>query len=872
MQEDDDQLGLAHFVEHMAFNGSKNFKKNELVDYLESVGTKFGPDLNAYTSFDETVYMLQVRTDDEEKMMKGMTVLEDWAGGLTFDHEEIDKERGVVESEWRSRLSPDQRMQNKYFPIMYKDSRYATRLPIGDPDIINNANYDVVKRYYNDWYRPNLMAVVVVGDVDVDKMEADIKARFGKLENPKVPRAKEKYDVPGHQETLVSIVSDKEASFTRVNLMYKHKGEKTKNEADFRRSLTHNLYNSMLNARLDELTQSPEPPFTFAYTGYGGDVGSLATYSSYAFTKEGGAPMGLETVLTETKRVIDHGFNQSELDRKKLEMIKGIERAVKEMDKVESRRLVGKYVYHFLKGNPIPSETQREVLYKKLIPTITLKEVNELGAKWVTDANRVVVITGPEKEEVPMPTEAEILGVFDKVATKTLEPYEDKVSDEPLLAIDLQPVDIKDSKMVESVGITEFTLANGVKVILKPTDFKNDEIMMRAYSPGGTSLYSDADYPSAANAARIINEGGISTFDLPQLQKKLAGKKVNVSPSIGSMYEYMNGGCSPDDLETMMQLTYLYFNAPRANEDIVTSYINKQKSIYKNLFSNPQYWFFDQSSKIKYDNHPRMGFPTEEQLDKISLEKVMEVYKDRFADASDFTFFFVGNFDVAAMKEMTAKYLGNLPNIGRKETWKDLGINMVGGNVNKTLTKGEAPKSQIDMTFHGKYDKWSPREVYKFYMAADLLRIKMRESMREDKGGVYGVGVRGNVSKYPKSQYSINISFNSEPDKVEELIKTGLNDIETIRKEGVQESDLNKVKETRVQSRTKDLKENNWWMGNIQGVYRDGWNTFDNFSLESYQSIIESVTPAEIQETIKQYYDDANFMRIVMNPAPAETN
>ena len=290
------------------------------------------------------------------------------------------------------------------------------------------------------------------------------------------------------------------------------------------------------------------------------------------------------------------------------------------------------------------------------------------------------------------------------------------------------------------------------------------------------------------------------------------------------------------------------------------------------MFSNPQYWFFDQTSKIKYGDHPRMGFPTEEMLDKITLEKVMEVYKDRFADASDFTFFFVGNFEVEAMKEMTAKYLGNLPNIGRTENWKDLDINMIDGVIVKDLVRGAAPKSQIDMTYHGKYSGWTPKEVYKFYMAADLLRIKMRESMREDKGGVYGVGVRGNVTRYPKSQYSINISFNSEPDKVEELIKTGLNDIETIRKEGVQVKDLDKVKETRIQSRTKDLKENSWWMGNMQGVYQNGWNSFDNFSLEKYQSIIESITPADIQETIKKHYDDSNFIKIVMNPAPAESN
>jgi len=872
MQEDEDQLGLAHFVEHMAFNGSKNFKKNELVDYLESVGTRFGPDLNAYTSFDETVYMLQVRTDDQEKMLKGLLVLEDWAGGLDFDNTEIDKERGVVISEWRSRLSPDQRMQQKYFPIKYKNSRYATRLPIGSPDIINNADYDVVKRFYQDWYRPNLMAVIVVGDVDVDQMETEIKARFSKLTNPKVSRAKEKYDVPGHKETLVSINSDKEASFTRVELMYKHEGKKVWTEMDFRRQLTHSLYNAMLNGRLNELTQIPEPPFSYAYTGYGGDVGSLATYSSSAFVQEGGAEKGLEGMLAETKRVVTHGFTSTELARTKTELIAGIERAVKEADKMESNRLVGKYIYHFLKGNPAPNMVQREVLYKKFLPSITLEEVNALGKKWVTDENRVVIITGPEKEETPLPTEAEVLAIFDKVEAMNLAPYEDKVSDAPLLGIDLSPVGIKESKTIEKVNVTEYTLANGVKVVLKPTDFKNDEIMMRAYSPGGTSLYSDEDYPSASNAASIINQGGISTFDLPQLQKKLAGKIVNVSPGIGSMYEYMNGGCSPDDLETMMKLTYLYFTAPRGDEKVVQSFVNKQKSVYKNIFSNPQYWYMDQATKIKYGEHPRLSFPTEASLDKITLEKVMEVYQDRFADASDFTFFFVGNFEVEAMKEMTAKYLGNLPNIGRQENWKDLNFNLNEGLIVKDLVRGAAPKSQIDMTYHGNYSGWTPKEVYKFYMATELLRIKMRESMREDKGGVYGVGVQGSVFKHPKSKYVINISFNSEPDKVEELIKTGLNDIETIRKEGVQASDLDKVKETRIQGRTKSLKQNGWWMGNIQSVYQDGWNSFDNFSLESYQAIIESVTPAEIQETIKKYYNTENFIRIVMNPEPTESN
>ena len=872
MQEDDDQLGLAHFVEHMAFNGSKNFKKNELVDYLESVGTKFGPDLNAYTSFDETVYMLQVRTDDKEQMLKGLLVLEDWAGGITFDNEEIDKERGVVISEWRSRLSPEQRMQQKYFPIMYKDSRYAKRLPIGEPDIIQNADYETIKRFYKDWYRPELMAIVIVGDIDVEQMEAEIKSRFSKLTNAPSSRKKEKYTVPGHPETLVSINSDKEASFTRVQLMYKHKAKPLKTEADFRRQLLASLYNSMLNSRLDELAQKPNPPFTFAYTGYGNSVGDLATYASYVFVPEGGALKGLETALEETERVLRHGFTSTELERTKLELEKGVERAVKEMDKMESNRIVGQYIYHFLKDNPIPSPVQREQLYKKFLPTITLEEVNALAKEWVTEENRVVIITGPEKESTPMPTEAEILNIFEKINQKNLQPYEDNVSDEPLLAADLQPVAITNTRYIEQVDITEFTLANGVVVVLKPTDFKNDEIMMRSYSPGGTSLYPDEDYPSASFASSIINEGGVGNFDLPQLQKKLAGKKVSVYPSIGSLYEYMNGGCSPDDLETMFELIYLYFTAPRADENVLQSFVTKQKSIYKNLFSNPQYWFFDQTSKIKYDNHPRVGFPTEEVMDKISLDKVIEIYKDRFADASDFTFFFVGNFEVQKMKEMTAKYLGNLPTSGRKEKWKDTNIDLVKGRIKKDLVKGKAPKALVEMTYHGKYEAWTAKKIFEFYRMIDLMSIKMRESMREDKGGVYGVGVRGNTSKFPDPEYTITISFNSEPEKVEELINTALNDIENIRKNGVDEKDLNKVKETAIQEHQKNLKENRWWMGDIVNNYQEEWHNFDYFQQAPFQKTIESITPTDIQQAVTKYFDDNNFIRIVMMPEEVESN
>jgi len=866
MQEDDDQLGLAHFVEHMAFNGSANFEKNELVDYLESVGAKFGPDLNAYTSFDETVYMLQIRTDEEEQMKKGLLVLEDWAGAVTFEDEEIDKERGVVESEWRTRLSPDQRMQQEFFPIMYKDSRYAKRLPIGEPEIINNASYETVKRFYKDWYRPDLMAVVAVGDFDIPQIEAEIKSRFSKLTNPATPRERKKYSVPDHPETLVSICSDKEASFTNIRMIYKHDNAPMKTPQDFRRQMAYNLYNGMLNMRLNELVQSPDPPFTYAYAGYGGDVGDLATYYSYAFTKEGGAQRGLEAIATENERVLRHGFNESELERAKLSALKNAERGVKEMDKTESNRLVNRYVYHFLKNNPILSPPQLLELYQKYIPTIPLEEINGLAKNWITDENRVIVITGPEKEEVPLPTEVEVLGIVDNISQKDIAAYVDNVSEDPLLAKELSPIAIESEEKIEVIDATEIRLANGVRVILKTTDFKNDEIIMKSYSPGGTSLYSDEDYFSASNASSIINQSGVGTFDLPQLQKKLTGKKVGVGPSIGSMYEHMNGSCSPEDLQTLFELTYLYFTAPRKDPKVLQSFLVKQKSILKNLLANPQYYFMDQASKIKFGDLPRTRIPTEEDLDKIDLDKIMEIYKDRFADASDFTFFFVGNFDIEAMKPYLATYLGNLPTTGRTENWKDLNIDLIPGNITKSLTKGEAPKAVIDITYHGDYEGKTFEDRRKFYMMVDLLRIKMRESMREDKGGVYGVRVGGSLSKYPDPTYSINISFNSEPEKAEELIKTAMNDIEKVRKEGAEEKDLNKVKETMIQDRTKSLKQNGWWMNILYSTYQQDYQSFKYADLDTYQKTINSIQPADIQQSVQQFFNDKNRIEIVMKP------
>ncbi len=868
MQEDEDQLGVAHFVEHMAFNGSTHFSKNELVNYLESVGTRFGPDLNAYTSFDETVYMLQVRTDDAEHLDKGLLVLEDWAQGISFDDEEIDKERGVVISEWRTRLSANQRMQQEYFPVVYHQSRYADRLPIGKPEIIENAPYDVFRRFYRDWYRPDLMAVVVVGDVDTDSIEKEIRDRFGKIKPASSKRGKEGNDIPGHEETLVSIVQDREATFTQIQMMIKHPHKPVTNLAQYRASLVRNLYNRMLNARLDELTRTAEPPFIYGYSGYGTDVGDIDTYSSFAMVQEGSAVEAYETLLRENYRVLQHGFNVTELERQKDEMMNAIEKQVKEQDKTESARLASRLVYHDLRETPIPSPEQQYQLYDQMLGTISVDEVNALAKQFLKDENMVIVLTGPDKEGVSYPSEHELLETLDRIRSTNLDPYVDETVDEPLMDADLKAVPIVGEKKMEDLGIQVWTLANGIEIYVKQTDFKNDEINMNALSPGGTSLYQMDKYYSADEAASIVNESGLRNFDLNQLDRLLAGKTVRVSPFISERYEGLQGSCSPDDLETMFELAYLYFTAPRKDETAFASYIKKQKGFVENLMSNPNFWFNDQLGRIKSQNHPRRMFPTPGMYDQVMLEDALNIYSERFGDASDFTFFFVGNFDPQKLREYCATYLGNLPGSGRDEDWKDLGIRLPKGKIERTFYRGEAPKSNIHIFFHGDY-AWNDWNNYVFQSMIDLMRIKLREAMREDKGGVYGVNLFGGPSKKPVEEYEITISFNSDPPRTDELIQTAFDVIEQTIEEGVTDEDLQKVKETQRQSRIKDLEENRFWMRQIQSSYLNGTD-LENIKLETLEGWIKKLSAKDLQMAVGKYFNKDQMIKAVMHPERME--
>jgi zinc protease len=866
LQEDEDQLGLAHFTEHMAFNGSKHFAKNELVDYLELTGARFGPDLNAYTSFEETVYMLQVRTDSMELLEKGLLILEDWAGGISFEDEEIDKERGVVVSEWRSSLSPDQRLQQKSFPVIYEGSRYAERLPIGKPEIIENADYATIKRFYQDWYRPNLMAVIAVGDFDTEWMEAEIKRRFADLQNPATIREREEYSIPMHEEDRTVIATDKENSFTRIQIAYKHPETPLQTREDYRLSLLQSLYNRMLNARLVEIRQQPNPPFTFAYSGYGGDLGDLDNYFLNAFVAEGGVLRGIASVYTETLRAVEHGFTETELERAKAETLLGAERAFKEQDKTQSARLVGGLVSYFTNDSPFMDAEQRLHLIEALLPEIGLKDINPLPKKWITENNRTLVVTGPEKEGAELPTEAEIFATLDSIEQLDLEPYIDNVSDAPLLDKPLSLAEITDEKTWPELGVTEWTLSNGIKVVLKPTDFQNDQIIFTAFSPGGTSLYPDGEYFNASNAISIVDQSGISDFPLSELNKKLAGKNVSVGPYIGELVEGFNGSTSPEDLETLLQLIYLYFTAPRKDEEVLQSFVVQQKSILENILVNPYYYFATEKNKIKYQDHPRRkAIPDMADLESLDLEKIFEVYQDRFADAGDFTFIFVGNFALDSIRTPLQKYLGSLPTTGRNETWKNVKADLAEGKIEKTWVRGAAPKAIVEMVYHGDFE-YTPEDRYAFTSLISLLQIKLREAMREDKGGVYGVSVRSVARSKPDSTYAVTISFNAEPEKVDELITTAKEEIQKVIESGAEQTDIAKVTEAQRQGKIKNLKENSYWLGRLNAIYQNG-DAMDNLTMEALEEAISGLTSEVLQETARKYFSTENYMQFVLLPA-----
>ena len=860
--EDEDQLGLAHFLEHMAFNGTEHFEKHEIVDYLESIGMPFGPEVNAYTNYDETVYMLQVPTEDPEVMETAVQILEDWAHLISLEPEEVEKERPIIIEEWRLGRGAEARMRDSQYPILFKDSRYAERRPIGKPKIIESAPVEALRRFYRDWYRPDLMAVVAVGDFDAQWVEETIVRYFSNLEEVEQPRERVVYPVPAHPGTLYAPATDPEATSTRVSLYVKADPQPQETVADYRRELVEAMYNGMLNDRFQELAKKPDAPFIGAGSFSTRFVRSLEAYVLAARVREGRVSESLDVLLTETERLRRHGFTASELERTKERFLTWIEQVYRDRDNVESETLAESYVGHYLEGEPIPDIEFEYRLFQEYVPGISLAEVNGLASELLREDNRVVLVNAPESEAAEVPDETAVQALFAAVVNKDIPPYEDRVIDQPLFTAELEGGRVSGRRTFPELEFEELLLSNGVRVILKPTDFKEEEILFGAFSPGGHSLVPDDQYVAAVTAANIVNEGGLNGFDAISLQKKLTGTVVSVDPWIGELYEGMRGSARPQDLETLLQLIYLYFTEPRRDEQSYQAYRERLLTMVENREASPTSVFWDTVRTAISQNHFRSRPWTSEVLEEMDLEVSLQVYRDRFADAGDFTFVFVGNLDPDDFGPLAAQYLGSLPSTGRVESWRDVEMDPPRGIVEREVTKGLEPQSRVQIVFGGITD-WSLRSRLQLEALKQVLDIALRENVREEAGGSYDVGVDAELNRYPDEEYFVYIGFGCAPDQVEALTELVFDQIAKIREQGPTEKDVNKVKEILRREHEQNLEANDYWLGILQLAYL---NDLDPKVLLDFDARLESISVDTLQKMAVETLDPSAYVRVVLYP------
>ena len=861
--ETPEQLGLAHFMEHMNFNGTKNFPKNELVNFLQKTGVRFGADLNAYTSFDETVYMLPIPTDSAGLLERGLQVLEDWAHNALLDASEIEKERGVVLEESRMGRGAQQRMRDRYLPMILNNSRYAERLPIGQDSIIQHFKPETLRAFYTDWYRPDLMSVIAVGDFEVDQVEAMIKEKFGRIRMPRNPKKRPEYTIPLNGSTQVAIVTDAEYPQNLIQLVHKKPEIKEKTLLDLRSAIVRNLFNSMMADRMQELTQRADPPFLFGVSNYGGFVSNLDAYTSIALAQ---SPEGIEralvTLLEENNRLKKFGFTEAELDRAKKSFLNQIEKAYKERDKSKSASYVQQYLNHFLKGNAVMDVSAYYAFVNQHLEGIKLEEVNRLAPVFVTDKDRAVVIMAPEKAKEQLPTEARIRELL-ATAGQNVTAYVDDVLDAPLLAKQPMPSKVKTEVKRPELGVTDWTLGNGVRVLLKPTDFKNDQILFEASGKGGTSLFPD-ELETGIFASYLVGSGGVGPYSQVQLQKFLAGKSANVGAYINELAEGVSGSTSPKDFELALQLIHAYFVSPRKDAEVAAGILANQKAYLENMMQTltPEKVYSDTLSAVLSNYHPRRAPLTPQRVDKVNLDRALAIYRDRFADASDFVFTFVGAFDPEQIKPLIETYLGGLPSTDRNDTYRHPAIFPPSGRIEKVVYKGTEPKARVTMVYSGQYS-YTPENNMQLEALEKALQIKLIEALREEESGVYGVGVSSRTDKHPSGHYQLSIGFGCGPENVDKLVARTLSEIEKLRANGADAEDIQKFKSESRRKNEVALKTNEFWLS-----YLDSSVFSDNDLLEVLRedALLDTVTVSSTKQAASGYFNEANFIKIVLLP------
>lgn len=853
IQEDDSQRGLAHFLEHMAFNGSEHFKGNGLIEFCRSLGVEFGSDLNAYTSIDQTVYRVcDVPTKRATAIDSCLLILKDWSNGLLLDPEEIDKERDVVHNEWRMGEGPEMRMFQRALPKMYPGSKYGERLPIGLMSVIDSFRPETLRAYYHKWYRPDLQGIIIVGDIDVNEVENHLKSIFEDIPAPVNPAERIRFQVADNAEPIVSICTDPEETTYDVSVFYKHDIVPFEERGDVQywiKGYIDQLVATMYNNRLEELTQKANPPFI-----YGGGYYSTffisdtkdAWMSAAVAKDKDGIDEALNAIVAENKRMQQYGFTASEFERAKADLMKRIENQYDERDKQETGRIFRPILNHFLTNEPLMGIENEYMLLSQILPALPVEAINQYAAELIREDNIVITLTAPEKEGEVLPTKAELLAMFNKAKEVEVEPYVETVSNEPLIATLPVKGAIESKKHDDTFDATVLTLKNGVTVIYKPTTFKDDEVLMNAYSFGGYSVMDQSDPYTLQEINSLATLGGVGNFSAIDLPKVLAGKKASVHPQIGSLTEGMSGNCSARDLETMLQLTYLYFTSPRSDEEAFQSYITRTKAMVANAESDPNTAFRDNLMFAMYDNHPLVKRMKAEDYDKVDYAKALKLYTDRFKDANNFVFTFVGNIDPETFEPLVEQYIGSLKTKKNDETWTANVPAITDKDVNSHYTKAmENPMVTCYMVYNGEME-YTMENQMKMQVLSDVMDIVYTEKIREDEGGTYGVGVNGNLTLRPKETFMFLIAFQTNKEMYEKLMGIAVAELQNVANQGPRPEDLKKVKEFLIKKHSEDLESNRYWMNCIQTQNRDGYNPMAN-----YEQIVNGITADDVANMAK---------------------
>jgi zinc protease len=851
--EEDDQQGLAHFLEHMAFNGTVNFPGKALLNYMEHNGVKFGENVNAWTSIEQTVYMLtNVPTTNMNLVDSCILILHDWSSFIALESEEIDKERGVILEEMRQGQGAQMRIYQKMLPEIYPNSPYGHRLPIGTEEVVSGFKHDALRAYYHKWYRPDLQGIIIIGDIDVNEVENHLKTIFEDIPAPIDPAERTRFQVADNAEPIVSICTDPEETNYNISVYYKHDIVPFEERGDIQywvKGYIDELVSTMYNNRMEELTQKANPPFIFGYGYYGtffvSDTKDAWTGLAYAKDKDG-IDEALTAIVAENKRMQQFGFTASEFERAKADLMKRIENQYDERDKQETGRLFYPILSHFLTNEPLMGIENEYMLLGQILPALPVEAINEYAKELIREDNIVITLTAPEKEGEVLPTKAELLAMFEKANKVEVEPYKETVSNEPLIATMPVKGAIVSKKHDDTFDATILTLKNGVKVIYKPTTFKDDEVMMSVYSFGGYSAMDQSDPYTLQEINSLATLGGVGNFSAIDLPKVLAGKKASVNPYISSITEGMSGNCSARDIETMLQLTYLYFTSPRSDEEAFQSYITRTKSMVANIESDPNTAFRDNLMAALYDNHPLIKRMKAEDYDKVDYAKAMKLYADRFKDANNFVFTFVGNIDPEAFEPMIEQYIGALKTKKNNEKWTDKVPLLTNKDITNHYTKAmENPKVTCYVVYNGDME-FSRKNQLTMQALSDVMDIVYTEKIREDEGGTYGVGVNGNVTFRPKETFMFLIGFETNKEMYEKLMGIAIAELQNVANEGPRPEDLKKVKEFLVKKHAEDLENNRYWMNSIVTKEQYGYNP-----MQDYNDIINGITSDDVANMAK---------------------